>query len=441
MKSLKTFSIGLLAFFISSNVLAHSDVEITLQNNRIVVDPDNEAVLFGIHKLFEAEFGELGNPYGTDDPGLDVFDLHPNSLLWYKVEGTLKKWDVNSSSWLSFGFDERISITKNDQTNVVSAAEGIAGQGLIGSVNSSGGLHTHVDFQVIKAGGGNPDDGAYLLELSLFDTTNDEIPIPISAASDKFYLAFHLNEAGTFDDEAFDQAIGGSPYHNEGKLVEKSVMLGNLTGNARGGEITRLRGDVLRQAYRCVDGCGLESPVLEPVAIAKDRLNLRRARRLETEGASVSDAVDAIINNFTNHTLLCAAPMKVEGNRCVSSLHDHHDSHDNHGAKVVILQGGSQIEELAKDDAIGWQPNRQRENVFFVIEYDYNSNGFVTHQVEYVVVWREGRLRYYENRKLDSKGFSIIELSDRQIAVAINASNEVREENDHDNDHDHDHDH
>ncbi|CCE24677.1 hypothetical protein [Methylotuvimicrobium alcaliphilum] len=437
MKSLKLFSIGLLAFFISSNVLAHSDVEITLQNNRIVVDPDNEAVLFGIHKLFEAEFGELGNPYGTDDPGLDVFGLHPNSLFWYKVEGTLKKWDVNSSSWLSFGFDEQISITKHDHTNIVSAVEGIAGQGLIGSVNSSGGLHTHLDFQISKAGGGNPDDGAYLLELSLFDTTNDEIPVPISAASDKFYLAFHLNEAGTFGHDAFDQAIGGSPHHDEGTLVEKSVMLGNLTGNVRGGEITRLRGDVLRQAYRCVDGCGLESPVLEPVAMAKDRLNLRRARRLQTEDVSVSGAVDAIINNFTNHTLLCSAPMKAEGNRCVPSSHDH-DDHDDHATKVVVLQGGNTIEELEKE-ITGWERNRQRENFFYVIEYEYNSDGFVTHRVEYVAAWREGGSRYYENRKLDSKGFSIIELSDRQIAVSINASDEVREENDHDHDHDHDH--
>ncbi|WP_431065300.1 hypothetical protein [Methylotuvimicrobium sp.] len=211
MKSLKLFSIGLLAVFMSSNALAHSDIELTLQNNKIIVDPHNEAMLAGGYKLFEADFGEFGNPYGTDDPGFNGFGLVSNSLIWYQVENTLKKWDVLSSSWLSTGFNEQIEIEKASITNIVSATNGLGDQGFIGSVSSSGGLHTHVEFQIGKAGGVNPDDGAYLLELSVFDTLNDTGLTPIGNVSDKFFLAFHLNEGGTFGHESFEQAIAAVP--------------------------------------------------------------------------------------------------------------------------------------------------------------------------------------------------------------------------------------
>lgn len=211
MKSLKLFSIGLLAFFMSSNALAHSDIELTLQNNKIIVDPHNEAMLVGGYKLFEADFGEFGNPYGTNDPGFNGFGLVSNSLIWYQVENTLKKWDVLSASWLSSGFNEQIEIKKNTITNTVSATDGLGAQGFIGTVGSGGGLHSHVAFQISKAGGGNPDDGAYLLELSLFDTLNNTALTPINLASDKFFLAFHLNEGGTFGHAAFDQAIAAVP--------------------------------------------------------------------------------------------------------------------------------------------------------------------------------------------------------------------------------------
>jgi hypothetical protein len=211
MKSLKFILPGLLAILMSSNVLAHSDIELTLQNNKIIIDPNDEAELIGGYKLFEAEFGEFGNPYGTDDPGFDGFSLVGASLIWYQVENTLKKWDVASSSWLSSGFDEQIEIKKSPVTNIISATSGLKAQGFVGSVSSGGGLHTHVEFQIGKAGGGNPDDSAYLLELSLFDRFNNAALTPIGNASDKFFLAFHLNESGTFGHESFEQAIAAVP--------------------------------------------------------------------------------------------------------------------------------------------------------------------------------------------------------------------------------------
>ena len=213
MKSLKLFSIGLLAFFMSSNALAHSDIELTLQNNKIIVDPDNEAMWVGGYKLFEADFGEFGNPYGTNDPGFNGKALVGGSLIWYQIENTLKKWDVISSSWLSSGFDEQITISKSGIHNTIGGHDSdiVGAQGFIGSVGSGGGLHSHVDFQISKAGGGNPDDGAYLLELSLFDTLNNTALTPISEASDKFFLAFHLNAGGTFSHEAFEEAIAAVP--------------------------------------------------------------------------------------------------------------------------------------------------------------------------------------------------------------------------------------
>lgn len=211
MKHLKLLTIGLLAVFMSSNALAHSDIELTLQNNKIIVDPHNEAMLAGGYRLYEAEFGEFGNPFGTDDPGFVGRGFVSNSLIWYQIENTLKKWDVLSSSWLSSGFNEQIGIVKGRINNIVSATDGSGAKGFIGSVGRDGGLHSHVDFLISKAGGGSPDDGAYLLSLSLFDTLNNAALTPISEASDKFFLAFHLNAGDTFGHEAFEQAVAAVP--------------------------------------------------------------------------------------------------------------------------------------------------------------------------------------------------------------------------------------
>ncbi|MEQ8663738.1 MAG: hypothetical protein RLW62_23210, partial [Gammaproteobacteria bacterium] len=94
---------------------AHADIEIEITPPQdaagvLIVDPHDEIPLTTMvrpgRKLYESAFGELGNPYGTDDPGFDIPDGNgiPGSVLAYEAMGTLRKWE--GLTWASRGFDE-----------------------------------------------------------------------------------------------------------------------------------------------------------------------------------------------------------------------------------------------------------------------------------------------------------------------------------------------
>lgn len=189
---------------ISTSAMAiHSDIEIEIEGGQWVADPENEVPIASLLKpglkIFESEFGELGNDFGTDDPGMEVPDGTgtPGNLLSLKVEDTLWKWD--GASWLSSGFDEIITITDALDETVDVSATGIVGDNdsVIDQFDAGGGIHSHVEFEISAPG--TPMDGAYLLELSLFG--------PDATASDSFLIAFHLDAGGTFGEEAFEAAI------------------------------------------------------------------------------------------------------------------------------------------------------------------------------------------------------------------------------------------
>ncbi|MFU8789361.1 MAG: hypothetical protein ACNA7G_10045 [Methylobacter sp.] len=211
MKRLKLILPLLLAGLMGANAfaatVAHSDIELALQNNKIIIDPHHEALQVGNAKLYEVSFDNSLTPFVTKDPGFGGSGFSvAGSLIGYTIENTLKKWDKHSHQWLSTGFNERIAITKTNTVNRVSATEGINVRGLISQVNTAGEIHTHLSFEIDKADASNPDDGAYLLEMSLFGTEADGVTA-LYEPSDKIYLAFHLNAGDTFGEEDFEHAL------------------------------------------------------------------------------------------------------------------------------------------------------------------------------------------------------------------------------------------
>ena len=211
MKRLKLTVLWLLVGFMSTNAFAetsaHSDIELALQNGKIIVDPNHKALQVGNAKLYEVGFDNALTPFITKDPGFEGSGFSiAGSLIGYRIENTLKKWDPASHQWLSAGFNERIAITKTNVVNRVSATEGLNVRGLISHVDNAGEIHTHLNFQIDQADASNPDDGAYLLEMSFFATEADGVTA-LHTASDKIYLAFHLNAGGTFGEEDFEHAL------------------------------------------------------------------------------------------------------------------------------------------------------------------------------------------------------------------------------------------
>lgn len=208
---------ALLAFALWSPLLfaQHADIEAELDpagsaSGTFIVDPHDEvpttsAIKPG-RKLFEVEFGELGNPFGTDDPGFEIEDGNgiAGTILGFNVLDSLWKWD--GAGWTDSGFDEVLTITDVLSNNaLVSANIGAGLSGLIDQFDSEGGVHSHVEFE-ISSTSGTPMDGAYLLELSLMGRESDGTT-PVYNDSDPFLIAFHLDNGGAFGEEAFEGAV------------------------------------------------------------------------------------------------------------------------------------------------------------------------------------------------------------------------------------------
>lgn len=210
------FTVALITLMFTNIVFAaHSDIEIEIspaQNpaGTIIVDPENEApttvsIKPGL-KLYEAEFGELGEPFGTDDPGMLVEDGNgiAGDILAFEITDTLWKW--NGTGWDTTGFNEFIDVTDVlSNTVTVSSLLGLNETGLVDAFDADGGIHSHVEFE-IGSTSGTPDDGAYLVEMMFFGLLADQTTETYSP-SNPFLIAFHLDDGGTFSEEDFEAAV------------------------------------------------------------------------------------------------------------------------------------------------------------------------------------------------------------------------------------------
>ncbi|MEM9056091.1 MAG: hypothetical protein AAGD86_01365 [Pseudomonadota bacterium] len=173
----RAVALAALSLLAASALAQHQDVEVGVAGSLVVIE--NGTVAADGSHVFSGPFGELGSPFGTDDPGFittggDV--MQPGEILAYEATAELLYWDGNR--WTSNVPDaERVIITDviGQQTTIETTGV-ILPVGFVDAADSSGGLHTHIDFELDNsAGTGDPSDGAYLIELSLFGLASDQV--------------------------------------------------------------------------------------------------------------------------------------------------------------------------------------------------------------------------------------------------------------------------
>lgn len=166
------------------------------------------AEIFVNSTLFEADFGDLsGGLYATDDPGIDVNvqqgAFTPGNWLRFQPVGQLLYW--NGTQWSETTPNgERIEITDalssiiSFHTNGVSEAAGV-----IGEIDSNGGLHEHLNFQILDVSNTpNGSSGAYRIQLKLFESApQSNTSVSIAAAP----IAIVLNRG--MASENFEAAV------------------------------------------------------------------------------------------------------------------------------------------------------------------------------------------------------------------------------------------
>ncbi|MCP5292036.1 MAG: hypothetical protein H6938_05850 [Burkholderiales bacterium] len=166
------------------------------------------AEIFVNSMLFEADFGDLGGGlFATDDPGVDVNvqqgAFTPGNWLRFRPVGQLLYW--NGAQWLeSTPNGERIEITDALNNAITFHANGVSEiAGVIGEIDSNGGLHEHLNFKILDASNTpNGSPGAYRIQLKLFESTpQSDTSVSIAAAP----IAIVLNRGLT--SENFESAI------------------------------------------------------------------------------------------------------------------------------------------------------------------------------------------------------------------------------------------
>ncbi|WP_255369689.1 PEP-CTERM sorting domain-containing protein [Nitrosovibrio sp. Nv17] len=196
-------ALAALSLILSPQVLAHSDIEVSVVGGKLVVDEENHApAAFGTgYKIFEGDFGDLaGGPLGTDDPGFLASGgtFLSGEQLWYNGLGTLSFW--NGSSWGAAPGGVTLGVEDALGSTTLFSASGVTNSlGAIDQSDSGGGIHAHIDFAVSDL---NPA-GAYLVTLSLTSLdASGGLPAPY-ADSDPFHIVFNRGLSG----EAFEASI------------------------------------------------------------------------------------------------------------------------------------------------------------------------------------------------------------------------------------------
>ena len=181
---------------------AHSDIEVVVESGQLEIE--NGILLTSGAKLFEAEFGELINPYEADEPGFEADDgqFMSGEILGFEALGTLQFW--NGLSWGSSATGT-MTLTDTLPSTLDTVVDGLGvtnGIGFIGQADIDGGVHDHFDFEVGDTGG-TPANGAYLLELRVRGFSDTTFTTDVYTASDSFFIAFNLG----MEEADFEMAV------------------------------------------------------------------------------------------------------------------------------------------------------------------------------------------------------------------------------------------
>lgn len=166
------------------------------------------AEIFVNNTLFETDFGDLsGGPFVTDDPGVDVNvqagAFTPGNWLRFQPVGQLLYWD--GSQWTDVVPNgERIEITDALSNTASFSASGVSeAAGVIGEIDSNGGLHEHLSFKIFDASNAlNGSTGAYHIQFRLFESLSQS-NTSVSIAKSPLSVVFNRG----LETESFELAV------------------------------------------------------------------------------------------------------------------------------------------------------------------------------------------------------------------------------------------
>ncbi|TXI17443.1 MAG: hypothetical protein E6Q62_09010 [Nitrosomonas sp.] len=219
----KCIFVGLLLFFISVMVMAHEgqpNMGFAWRDGKIEIDIRRQGRVFGQHTAFVIPFTDALSPYRMGDSGFTGIEFDQGGILGYQTESTLLKWSNEQSQWIREGFAEQLVISRLSDENIVTDKEGKGLQGFLEKLTNSSNFEAHAIFRIQKPDGSSPDDGAYMVFISMLgvDESGEQI---LYKPSVPFALVFHINAQKNFDSLALSQALNVVP---EVKLNEYSRM-------------------------------------------------------------------------------------------------------------------------------------------------------------------------------------------------------------------------
>ncbi len=179
-------------------------------NDKIVVDVRRQSFAFGDLKAFVIPFTGTLTPFRMGDAGFTGFGFDQGGFIGYQHESTLLKWSKQASQWQSMGFKEQVVLSRLGAETIASDINGKMQQGLIANLSATSQFEAHPVFEIETLDGSLPDDGAYLLYLSVLgvDATGDNL---IYGPSDPFALVFHSNAQRSFDESQLTAALSVVP--------------------------------------------------------------------------------------------------------------------------------------------------------------------------------------------------------------------------------------
>jgi hypothetical protein len=166
---------------ISSISLAqHVDITITVEGGRLATTADLGAGLVP-QRVFSADFGALGVPDFTDEPGFLALPgtFTPGTRVGFNATAGLRRFTGTACEPVA---NERIEAAFLTLAAILGTEPS---PGIDLAVQSDGGWHRHFNFTLFAEGGKLPADGIYVVELELYSTDG------VTAPSAPFWIVFN----------------------------------------------------------------------------------------------------------------------------------------------------------------------------------------------------------------------------------------------------------
>lgn len=158
----------------------HVDITITVENGRLATTADAGAGLVP-QRVFSADFGALGVPDFTDEPGFLALPgtFVPGTRTGFNITSGLRRFNGTACEPVDAERIDASFLTLNAMIGIAPSA------GFDLAVQSDGGWHRHLNFTLFAEGGKLPADGIYVVELELYSTDG------VTAPSAPFWIVFN----------------------------------------------------------------------------------------------------------------------------------------------------------------------------------------------------------------------------------------------------------